>query len=214
MKKLLFFVTCLIITGCTNNETHLLLSPDETIVFPNGTIFGGASEQQATALAKIIVKAQQGAWQTPPQKETAKQALALLEKMSKLQGSGEITLFFKPNSARLKENSMEYSRLINFLDYLIRESHGRKILLVSVGSSSGHKEDLNNVELSLTRSRAPLDTIEKYLVNTPHKIYEAYGVTDRKIDTEKNLMPKQKAMYRHTRIIAAFEEADLPLLPR
>lgn len=228
MDKFLFFMACLLIAGCAKNETRLELSPDEIVVFPNGTVFGGASEQQATELAKIMVTAnkktlqkltlkeqalQNIEQQQAAQKETAKQALFLLEKISKRQGSGEITLFFKQGSANLPEDSLEYDRLIGFLDYLMRESHGRKVLLVSIGSSSGHNDDLNNVELSIARSRAPIDTIEKYLVNTPHKIYEAYGLGDRN-NAEKKLTLKQESRYQHVRIITAFEETDLPLLPR
>lgn len=229
MDRILFLLATLVITGCASNETRLELSPDDIVVFPNGTVFGGASAQQASELAKIMVNAhkkiqqklqqkdlgiQKISQEQAAQKETAKQALSLLEKLSKQQGSGEITLFFKRGSASLPTNSLEYYRLIRFLDYLMRENHGRKVLLVSIGSSSGHKDDLNNVELSIARSRAPIDTVEQYLINTPHKIYEAYGLGDSANEHTKALTLKQEAMYQHVRIIAAFEETDLPLLPR
>lgn len=230
MNRILFFLTCLVISGCAKDKTGLVLSPDEKILFPNGTVFGGASEQQATELAKIMVSAHKKTMQKlsqkdttlkeikqnqAAQKETANQALVLLGKIAKRQGSGEITLFFKRSSSDLVENSLDYYRLVRFLDYLARESHGRKVLLVCIGSSSGHKDDLNNVELSVGRARAPVESIEKYLVNTPHKVYEAYGIGDgTNDDNGKKLSLKQEEMYQHVRIIAAFEETDLPLLPR
>lgn len=201
---------------------------DEVVLFPNGTIFGGASEQQAAELAKIMMDAHKQTMEKLSQKETslkeiaqhyalhketANQALVLFEKVAKKQGSGEITLFFKHSSAALGEYSLEYYRLIRFLDFLARESHGRKVLLVCIGSSSGRNDDRNNIELSIARSRAPVDTIEKLLINTPHKIYEAYGIGDSKNESNKPLTFKQEERYQHVRIISAFEEADLPLLP-
>lgn len=229
MKKILFFLSCLMIAGCVKNDTHLELSPDEVIVFPNGTVFGGASDQQASELAKIMVNAHKQTMHKLSQKdttlkdiaqnyalqaETAKQALKLLEQVSKRQGSGEITLFFRHGSAALDEYSLQYQRLIGFLDYVARESHGRKVLLICIGSSSGHNDDRNNIELSIARSRAPIDTIEKYLINTSHKIYEAYGIGDSKNESEKPLTFKQEERYQHVRIMTAFEENDLPLLPQ
>lgn len=229
MNKTFFFLSFLAIVGCAKNNSSLELSPDEMIVFPNGTVFGGASDQQASELAKIMINAHKQTLQKLSQKDTllkkvsqnhaaqvktAKQALSLLEQISNRQGSGEITLFFKRKSAGLYEDSLEYDRLIRFLDYLARESHGRKVLLVCIGSSSGRNDDSNNIEVSIARSRAPVDAIEKYLINTPHKIFEAYGIGDSKNESGKPLTFKQEERYQHVRIITAFEETNLPLLPR
>jgi hypothetical protein len=68
--------------------------------------------------------------------QTSQQALAMIEQLSNEQGSGQITLFFPTGSAELRQGSEQHERLIRFLDYLSRESRGREVLFVLIGSAS------------------------------------------------------------------------------
>jgi hypothetical protein len=54
--------------------------------------------------------------------ETAQKTLHSLEEMSQKQGTGEITLFFPIGDTKIKEKSLEYERLVRFVDFLARES--------------------------------------------------------------------------------------------
>ena len=122
--------------------------PDEqkpqTVTFPNGTMFGGASGSQASTLAQLVVDSNNNNMKDYEQLEgtasknlqTSQQALRMLEHLSEQQGSGEITLFFPTGSAALSQGSLQYQRLINFLDYLSRNNRGRKILFLMIGSAS------------------------------------------------------------------------------
>ena len=57
--------------------------------------------------------------------QTSQQALGILEQMSQQQGTGEITLFFPTGSAALPASGLQYDRLVNFMDYLSRNSRAR-----------------------------------------------------------------------------------------
>ena len=122
--------------------------PDEqkpqTVTFPNGTMFGGASGSQASTLAQLVVDSNNSNMKDYEQLQgtasknlqTSQQALRMLEHLSEQQGSGEITLFFPTGSAALPQSSLQYQRLINFVDYLSRNNRGRKILFVMVSGRS------------------------------------------------------------------------------
>jgi hypothetical protein len=87
--------------------------PDEqkpqTITFPNGTTFGGASGSQASTLAQLIVDSnnnnmkdyEQLQGMSSKNLQTSQQALRMLEHLSEQQGTGEITLFFPTGSSAL-----------------------------------------------------------------------------------------------------------------
>jgi dihydroxyacetone kinase DhaKLM complex PTS-EIIA-like component DhaM len=144
--------------------------------------------------------------------ETAQQILKIIEAVSKKQGSGEITLFFDKGSARLAKGSPEMTRLVGFLDFLARESRGRKVLIVSIGSASSMGNAKTNKKLAQQRSKYPLPLIGKYLVNIPHKIYKVFGTGD--LYSPRNIPLKKHQKYQHTRIIAAYYETDqFPKLP-
>ena len=80
--------------------------PDEqkpqTVTFPNGTMFGGASGSQASTLAQLVVDSSNNNMKEYEQLQgtasknlqTSQQALRMLEQLSQQQGTGEITLFF------------------------------------------------------------------------------------------------------------------------
>ncbi len=242
MYKHLFSAMFLIViisflVGCAG-ETKQLHMMDTTgakreIIFPNGTILGGASKEQATALAQIFVDshnmamqemdelkkmskkslANQQAIMASQQKnlETAQKALQMIEQLSKNQGTGEITIFFPVGLSELKKGSHEFERLVNFSDYLARESKGRKVLLISIGSASAFGDKKVNEKLSKKRSEIVVDVIDKYLVNVPHQFFKIYGTGD--VYSPKNVTLKEHQRYQHTRIIAFYETEQIPPLP-
>ena len=233
----------------------------KTIVFPNGTIFGGASRDQASQLAQIFVDSHnmtvQGisevkdlgreslkkqdtlkqsaqrleestkrieettgqirkdaeASQRSSQKnsETAQKALQIIEQLSRKQGTGEITIFFPTSASRVKRGSLEYERLVRFIDYLSRESRGRKVLFISIGSASASGDKNINSKLAMNRSEFPVKVIDKYLVNIPHEFYKVYGTGD--IYSPKGIAKKEHHKYQHTRLIAIYETDLAPELP-
>jgi len=141
--------------------------------------------------------------------QTSQQALAKLEQLSSEQGSGEVTLFFKTGSVEL--DHFQYQRLVNFLDYLARHSHGRTIIIVSIGSASATGSPRVNKKLSTERSETPLPVIDQYLIDTPHKFYKVTGIGD--LYAPKNAPANVEYRYQNVRIIAAYDAANLPQIP-
>ena len=97
--------------------------------------------------------------------------------------------------------------MITFLDYIARDSRGRKVILVSVGSASAVGSAAFNRKLSIERSQAPLATIEQYLVNTPHAFYKVSSVGD--MYAPKNASMEVEQRYQNVRIVAAYNKAQL-----
>jgi hypothetical protein len=128
----------------------------QSITFPNGTVFGGASGRQASELAQIIAEANNNNMQDyqrlqgteSKNLQTSQQPLQLLENLSNQQGTGQITLFFPTGSHELRQGSEQYQRVINFLDYLSRESRGREVLFVLIDSASATGNPQLNKRLS------------------------------------------------------------------
>ena len=143
-------VIATMLVGCVQPppQQFVMQRPDEqkpqTVTFPNGTMFGGASGQQASSLAQLIVDSnnnnmkdyEQLQGTTSKNLQTSQHALQMIEHLSQQQGTGEITLFFATGSTTLAQGSLQYQRLINFVDYLSRMSRGRKVLLLMIGSAS------------------------------------------------------------------------------
>jgi outer membrane protein OmpA-like peptidoglycan-associated protein len=142
--------------------------------------------------------------------QTAQQALGQLEQLSSEQGTGQITLFFKTGSTEIDQ--FQYQRLVNFLDYLARESRGRSVILVSIGSASATGSPQINKKLSIERSDAPLPVINQYLVNVPHKFYKVTGIGD--LYAPKNAPLQVEERYQSVRIIAAYSASALPAIPK
>lgn len=138
--------------------------------------------------------------------DTAQRSLALLEEMSRRHGSGEITVFFPVGATTLGGD--EKDRLVRFADFLSREARGRKILLVSIGSASAFGDQKFNMRLAEKRAAAPIDAMEKYLVNIPHEFHQVYGTGD--LYSPKNVKMKEHERYQHARIIAVFDTGQLP----
>ena len=192
----------------------------ETATVPKGTMTGAASVGDATALATMIqdsnnnvmaaydrVNGKMDNLQVSENKDlqTSEQALIKLQQLSNQQGSGQITLFFAEGSSTL--NGEQSQRLIGFLDYISRDAHGRKVILVTVGSASSVGNPAVNKKLSVERGQAPVPVINQYLVNIPHQIFKISGVGEKY--APKRASAQVDARYQSDQIIAAYDKADL-----
>ena len=140
--------------------------------------------------------------------DIAQRSLQIIEEMSKRQGTGEITIFFPNQSAVIDKKTIEFERLVHFADFLSRESRGRKIILLSIGSASSTGSKKVNLKLAKKRSQTPLDILDKYLVNIPHVFHKVYGTGD--MFSPKGVRMKEHQRYQHTRIIALFDTSQSP----
>ena len=201
------------LAGCAGQPQTYDLQGGQSVTVPKGTMLGGASAGQTTALAQEVADtnnnamAQFGKVENTQNKElaTSQAALAKLEQISMNQGAGSITLFFAEGSATLDQ--FQYQRLVNFLDYLQRESAGRKVILVSIGSASAVGAASVNQKLSAERSQAPLPIINQYLVNIPHQFYKVSAIGD--MYAPKNAPMSVEKRYQSVRIIAAYDAAQI-----
>ena len=140
--------------------------------------------------------------------ENSQRSLQILEEMSKRQGTGELTVFFPVGSADLPKGGLEYDRLVRFSDFVARESRGRKIILLSIGSASALGNQKGNLNLAKKRSEIPLDIMNQYLVNAPHEFHKVFGTGDE--HSPKGVKLKEHQRYQHTRIIAVFDKDQVP----
>ncbi|MEW5745318.1 MAG: hypothetical protein AB1805_07785 [Nitrospirota bacterium] len=261
MKKgVLIALAVLFAAGCAGEATQLRMkdavaNEEKVIVFPNGTIFGGASRDQAAELARIFVESHnqslqemdeieaaidralknQDAMKEDMQQasrrseealqriiasteqisqrhtETAQQTIQMIEQLARKQGTGEITIFYPIGSAKIGKDSLEYERLVGFADYLSRESRGRKLVLISIGSASAVGDRKANLKLAKGRAEFPVDILDKYLVNVPHEFFKVYGTGDMYSPREASAQEHER--YQHARIIAVYEADQMPGLP-
>jgi len=263
MKLLAGTFLILLVIGCAGETKQLQMrdttvgpsGPEKTmktVEFPNGTVFGGASKQQAGALAQIFVTSHNMAMQqfdkvietqestqktiregqetikkstreleesnqkilslAQKHQQTAERALHILQQLSQKQGIGEITLFYPTGEYTIKdEKSFEYWRLVRFIDFVGRESKGRKVLLISIGSASAIGKKSWNLKLAQARAEYPKTIIDKYLINIPHEYFKVYGSGD--MYSPKGVSRQERERYQHTRLIAVFETDQVPLLP-
>jgi outer membrane protein OmpA-like peptidoglycan-associated protein len=190
----------------------------QTVTFPNGTMFGGASGSQASTLAQLVVDSNNNNMKdyenlqgtASKNLQTSQQALQMLEHLSQQQGTGDITLFFPTGSAALPASGLQYQRLINFVDYLSRNRRGRKILLIMIGSASATGSMSINQKLSQERSQAPEPIIDQYLVNDPHQFFKVYAIGD--MYSPKNVSLQEDQRYQNVRIIAVYDTNQIPAL--
>jgi len=224
-------IVAAILGGCAGQSTQYEMqqpgaaqTPTEaprpqTVTFPNGTVFGGASANQASSLAQIMVDANNNNMKEYSQLQgtenknlrTSQQALGMLEKLSEQQGTGQITLFFSTGSATLPSSGLQFDRLVNFLDYLSRDSRGRKVIFVMIGSASATGSMSINEKLSRERAEAPQPIIDQYLVNVPHQFFKVYGLGD--VYSPKNVTLQEDQRYQNVRVIAVYETDQIPRLP-
>jgi len=139
--------------------------------------------------------------------ETAQRSLKVLEDMANRQGTGEISVFFPNGSAHMERGVVEHDRLVRFADFLARESRGRKVILVSIGSASAYGNQKVNLSLAKKRSEVPLDIMDKYLVNVPHEFHKVFGNGD--LNSPKDVKMKEHQRYQHTRVIAVFDKEQV-----
>jgi outer membrane protein OmpA-like peptidoglycan-associated protein len=211
---LLAVAAAAMLAGCAGQPQTYSLEGGQSVTVPKGTMLGGASAGQTTALAQEIADTnnnamtQFGKVENTQNKElaTSQAALAKLEQISMDQGTGSITLFFAEGSATLDQ--FQYQRLVNFLDYLQRESRGRKVILVSIGSASAVGSASVNQKLSVERSQAPLPIVSQYLVNIPHQFFKVSAIGD--MYAPKGAPMSVEKRYQSVRIIAAYDVAQLP----
>lgn len=247
-----------LIVGCAGQPDMMSMQgttgQSQTITFPNGTVFGGASSKEAGSLAQIAVDANNNnmkdfaavqatqakdtaalqAGQTAESRQieasrqaaaheaavlqslqskdlqTSQKAVRMLEQLSAQQGTGQITLFFPTGSVTITQG-LQYDRLVNFLDYLSRQSRGRKILFVMIGRASAIGNMEINQRLSTERADAPKPIVNQYLVNVPHEFYRIAGVGDAYSPKDVSLSVDQR--YQNVRIIAVYETDQVPPLP-
>jgi len=248
MMRQIAGIFCVLVTailaGCAGQPEQFYMQgpgegPAQPITFPNGTMFGGASNRQASTLAQMMADSNNnnmkefGELQKMSSKnqqtmrealqmlsqqkatgaknlQTSQQALQMLERLSQQQGTGEITLFFPTGSAKLPSSGFQYDRLVNFLDFLSRDSRGRKVLFVMIGSASAIGNIAVNQQLSRERAEAPEPIINKYLVNVAHEFYKVHGIGD--AYSPKNTTLQEDQRYQNVRIIAVYETDQIPPL--
>lgn len=212
--------SAVVLAACGGQSQNYQMSPTQTVTVPKGTVTGAASVGDANALAQMVADGNSNAMAqfdhlngdvsklqaTETQQLAASQAaLAKLVELSNQQGSGSVTLFFVEGSAQL--NQEQQQRLIRFLDYLSRDSRGRKVILVSVGSASAVGAAAFNHKLSMERAQDPLATINQYLVNTPHQFYKVSAVGDMYAPADASQQVDQR--YQNVRIVAAYSTSQL-----
>ena len=224
VSGILGLVVAGVLAGCAGQTEQLSMQspagqPPQSVTFPNGTTFGGASGRQASELAQIVVDSnnnnmrdyQQLQGTESKNLQTSQQALAMIEQLSNQQGTGQITLFFPTGSAELRQGSEQGERLIRFLDYISRDSRGREVLFVLIGSASATGSMQTNERLSRERSQAPEPIIDQYLVNVPHKYFKVYGLGDMLSPKGATLTVDQR--YQNVRLVAVYQTDQVPVLP-
>jgi outer membrane protein OmpA-like peptidoglycan-associated protein len=220
LRHTIFSGTAVVLVAACAGEPQTYDISGKAVTMPKGTMTGAASVGDANALAQMIVDGNNramsqfnklggdmGKLQATENQElkTSEVALAKLEQLSEQQGSGQITLFFAVGSSQLDHEQKQ--RLVQFLDYLSRESRGRAVILVSIGSASAIGSAAVNLELSAERSQTPVPLIEQYLVNTPHELYKVSAVGD--MYAPKNAPMEVEKRYQNVRIIAAYDKGEL-----
>ena len=135
----------------------------------------------------------------------------MIEQLSKKQGTGEVTIFFPVGSSQIEKESLEYERLVKFVDYLSRKNKERKVLFVSIGSASAFGDKKLNQKLAKKRSEAPIEVIDKYLVHIPHEFFKVYGTGD--VYSPKNVPMKEHQKYQNVRLIAFYETENISGVP-
>ncbi len=183
-------------------------SPDANVavrqfVSAHAEVMGGLADIKS---ANQGMQSDLGVIKTSSQKslETAQSSLKTIEEMASQQGTGELSVFFPNGSANLARGSIEHDRLVRFADFLARESRGRKVILLSIGSASAYGNQKVNLDLAKKRSEVPLDNMDKYLVNVPHEFHKVFGNGD--LNSPKDVKMKEHQRYQHTRVIAVFDK--------
>jgi len=218
-------LSLLIICGCAGQKTELKLTQadgsNKSYTLPEGTLTGHASTEQAATLGQILSDSHNTQMAVAKNDtkifidsikqdfEVDHKTLVILEEMSRKQGTGEITIFFPTSSSQIAPCEMK--RLVNFTDYISKKSMGRKVYFIMIGSASRTGKTEKNKTLALKRAEAPINVIDKYLINIPHEYYRVYSLGDthspKTYKKDKNI----NSRYQHTRIIAFYDMCDCPV---
>lgn len=189
-------------------QTQKTPSPDANVavrqfVSAHAEVMGGIADIKT---ANRSMQSDLGTIKTSSQKslETAQSSLKIIEEMANQQGTGELSVFFPNGSANLAKGSLEHDRLVRFADFLARESRGRKVILLSIGSASSYGKQKTNTDLAKKRAEVPLDIMDKYLVNVPHEFHKVFGNGD--LNSPRDVKMKEHQRYQHTRVIAVFDK--------
>ena len=142
------------------------------------------------------------------QQALAQASLDELLRIARRQGSGELTLFFGWNSARLRPGSRQHERYVRFLDRVAFEAHGREVVLVAIGSAGDWNKPGWNDTLSQRRASVVRLPAKRHLLHVPHRWLRVDGAGS-------TLAPgdARGQAWRHVRILAVYDEGDLPPLP-
>src|SRR5262245_52843569 len=116
--------------GCAGQPQQFSMQrPDEqrpqTVTFPNGTMFGGASGQQASTLAQLIVDSNNNHMKDYEQLEgtasknlqTSQHALQTLQPLTQDQGTDDIMLFFASGWLAMASIGLDVQVFSIFVDY-------------------------------------------------------------------------------------------------
>jgi formylglycine-generating enzyme required for sulfatase activity len=86
---------------------------------------------------------------------------------------------------------------------MARESQGRTVHIVSVGSASATGPEAMNSRLAEERARAPIAVLDHYLVNVPHEYHNIYGTGD--TYSPRSVSAQEHRRYQHVHLVAYFE---------
>jgi len=166
---------------------------NQAVSLPDGTEISNLSDMRVSELANLMkdscdrameVLKEQAAQGSPETStgsymthmKTARKIIELLQKRSQSIGPGYITVQFPKGSSQLFSNSFELERLKVFLRYISKDSHGRKVDFILVGTEpfqmSGSKIGMGI--LAKKRVESIIQIVNRNLANIPHKFYKAY----------------------------------------
>ncbi|MDP2312873.1 MAG: hypothetical protein Q8P41_08210 [Pseudomonadota bacterium] len=185
-----------------------MLRPVLVLFLLLGLACGPASTRQHARIEQKIDRVDEKIDRMMVLQEATREGIEELVALARRQGTGEITLFFPWNSDSITRGSAQYRRLVTFLDRLAFESRGRTVRLVSVGSAGDWWRSDWNDGLSARRAEAPRWIVKQHLLYVPHTWSEVYGIGAREAPAEH-----LGRTWRHVRIIAVYDDAQLPALP-
>lgn len=192
-------------------ESHNLAMDELAGIKGNGETIKRSAQRIEEAMQRLEESSRKTLEASKSNLETAQKSLRMIEQLSKGQGTGEITLFFPVGVSVIRKDSHEYKRAVSFADFLARESRGRKVLFISVGSASAFGDKKLNLKLAEKRSGTAAEILDRYLVNIPHEFFKVYGTGD--AYSPKNVTMKEHQRYQHARVIAFYESDQIPPLP-
>lgn len=164
-----------------------------------------SSARRITRIDRNVEALQQGQGRMLANQDRLMAGVDELVEASRRDGTAEITLYFPWRGDRLRRGTAQHDRLVAWLDHLVMHARGREILLASIGSATDWRRRDWNEEVSVARAWSPKPVIARHLVNVPHRWVSSVGTGDREVPPDAG-----GRTWRHVRILAAFDEAQLP----